>query len=152
MKKLVEILEEYSLKSIETIFVRNPKIVEDFGFLIADNSTVSKIRLKETDFMQRFSGNISDVFFLVIRREFFAEVEIEEMSGEKSVFHEKLVIKGKYHLKNIGDGAVQILTSSPYSKSGNIIRKIYKPESASLQSDMDYTDFSMEQFLMSKSA
>lgn len=149
MKRLVDLLEEYSLKSIESIFIKNPKTVEDFGFLIAENSTVSNIQLKETDFRQRFSGNISDVFFLVIRRAFLAEVEIEDNSGAKSVFNEDLVIKGKYHLKNIGNGAVEVLTSSPYSKFGNIIRKIYKPEAGRLQTDMDYIDFTVDEFLNS---
>lgn len=146
MKKLASLLDDFSLKSIERDFKNNLKIVEDFGHLIAEESILSTILLQELDYQVRYRGNINDIFFLSIKRIFLTKMTITEGSGKESLFEGKLALKGKYHLKNIGNGEVEILSSSPYSKFGNTIRKFSKPGEDS-QVDTEFMDFSVEEFL-----
>lgn len=146
MKKLVDLLEVYTLKSIQKEFVKNPKMLEDFGYLIAENSIITNVQLQEIEYQQKYSGNLKDIFYLIITRIFFAKISIQEKSGEEGLFKETLVLKGKYRLRNIGNGEVEILTSSPYSKFGNAIRNLYKYEKNSIHLDEKMKDFSIKQF------
>lgn len=147
MKKLVDLSEVFTLKSIQEEFVKNPKMVEYFGYLIAENSIITNIQLQEIEYQQKYSGDLKDIFYLIIMRIFFAKISIQEKSGKEGLFEETLVLKGKYHLRNIGNGEVEILTSSPYSKFGNAIRNLYKYEKSSIQLDEKMKDFSIKQFL-----
>lgn len=148
MKKLTDLLEDFTLKSIEEDFQANLKLVEDFGHLVAENSFPKSIQLKEIAYELNYRGNLKDVFLLSIRRIFFVKILIKEQSGQESMFERKLAFKGKYHLKNISNGEVEILSSSPYSKYGNTIRKFSKPEERSIQVDTEFRDFLLDDFLM----
>jgi len=149
MKKLTDLLEDFTIKSIEEEFHANLKLVEDFGHLVAENSFPKSIQLKEIAYELKYRGNLKNVFLLSIRRIFFAKILIKEQSGQERIFKRKLALKGKYHLKNISNGEVEILTSSPYSKYGNTIRKFSKPEEGSILADVEFNDFLLDDFPMS---
>ena len=146
MKRLEDILEDYSLESIQNDFQKNLKLVENFGHLIAENSFPAQIKLEGTDFRVKYSGDLKDRFLLSIRRYFRIRILIKEESLEEILFERDLVLQGRYHLKYLDQGRVEILTSSPYSKFGNIIRKISKPEDIS-SLDAEFVDFSIDAFL-----
>lgn len=145
MKKLTDILDDYSLESVRNDFQNNLKLAENFGHLIAENSTASQINLDNSDFQVKYRGKINDRFHLSIRRFFHIQIHIKEEDSEDVLFERNLVLKGRYHLKNTGEGFVEILTSSPYSKFGNTIRKILQPEELSTL-DSEFVDFSLEDF------
>ena len=146
MKKLTDILDDYSLESIRNDFQNNLKLVENFGHLIAENSFPSSIHIEGTDFQVKYRGNLKGRFHLSILRFFRIKILIKEESLEEILFERDLVLKGRYHLKNIDEGFVEVLTSSPYSKFGNTVRKISKPQNISIF-DAEFNDFSIETFL-----
>lgn len=145
MKKINDILEDYTLDSIKKDFQNNLKLVEDFGHLVAEKSIPSQIQLEGTDLQTKYRGNLQDRFHFSIRRFFRVQILIKEESFDEVLFERDLVLKGRYHLKNIGNGAVEILSSSPYSKFGNVIRKITKPDDLSILDD-EFKDFTTEEF------
>lgn len=146
MRQLVDLLEDFTLTSAEKDFKSKPKHVEDFGHLIAEESVVSGIELREIKYKLKYRGNLNNIFYLSIRRIFFAKILIKDESGTESLFEREIALKGKYHLKKIGNGEIEILSSSPYSKFGNTIRKLSKPEDTP-QLEVGFMDFSLEEFL-----
>lgn len=145
MKKLTNILEDYSLESIKKDFQHNLKLAENFGHLVAEDSFASQIEIEGVDFQIKYRGDLNERFHLSIRRFFRIKIRIKEESLEEVLFDRSLVLKGRYHLKNIRNGEVEILTSSPYSKFSNTIRKIVKPGELS-NLDAEFSDFSPEGF------
>jgi len=147
MKKLTDILEDFTLESVENDFRINLKLVEDFGHLVAEKSVLSDIQLQEIDYQLKYRGSLNDIFYLSIGRIFLVKIQIKDESGQESLFERKLALKGIYHLKNAGNGEVEVLFSSPYSKFGNSIRKYYLPDETA-QPDPEFQNFLPEEFMM----
>lgn len=148
MKQLEDILNDFTLETVEHDFNGNMKLVEKFGHLISENSTPVQIQLEGIDYQLKYRGILSEVFYLSIRRRFKIEIRIQEEFGGESMFHRELVLRGKYQLKNIGGGRVEVLPGSPYSKFGNSIRTYYQPDSLP-PLDEEFVAFSLSEFLKS---
>lgn len=148
MKKLENILNDFELGAIKLNLQNNPKILEEFGYIISDNTILTHTELMPDSFNCKYTGDLSGVFYLKINRVFHADITFKENNGLIRSFSGKMMLKGRYHLKNKGDGEIEVLSSSPYSRIGNITRKFCKPEEIIAPPDTEFYDFSFEDFLI----
>lgn len=128
MRKISDLLDDFSIDSIRKFFNNSPKYLEYIGYEISPKSKFENIQIFEKNYCQKYFGNLKEEFVMSIKREFFVKAYLTENSQKRKLFKESLVYEGRYHLRNIGNEEVEALPNYPFFNMGNVIWNLCKSE------------------------
>lgn len=146
MRKITELINDFSINSIREIFIDSPKELEKFGYLISPKSKFESIQIFEKNYSQKFIGNLQKNFILSIKRDFFVRAYLTENSQKTELFKEKIVYEGRYHLRNVGNGEVEPLPTTYNPEMENVAWNLCSPEASRVITNSNLSDFHNEAF------
>lgn len=146
MRKIIDLLEDYSLNSIREIFIKYPKELEKFGYKISPKSKFEDIQIFEKNHSQKYWGNFKREFILITKREILVIAKLTENSQKTKLFKENLIYEGRHHLRNVGNGEVEPIPSSQLAGLQNINWNLCKPEKSKIKMNNEMNDFKTKDF------
>ena len=139
--KIMDLLDEYSVETIEKEFVQTPFLGYDLGYNFDAKTQIDGLEIREIESVKKYSGELSNIFTLYLKTTFKVKGNVKHRGKFVESLDEVFVREGRYYLRNEGD-----LNAEGLPSEKKVFRNLCLPKNSKVSIDPNLPDFNIEKF------